>query len=93
MILKPKRNRHLRFRATGRQAGPAMTEPEKRITLLGVVTVEPGEPIPVFDIPDADPDVLVKAIRAAEEAKVEAQLAESKRLRELFPIEDNKPNE
>jgi hypothetical protein len=76
-----------------RKRGRTMTDEPKRITLLGVVAIEPGEAIPVFDIPDADPDVLAKAIRAAEEAKVEAQLAESKRLRELFPIEDNKPNE
>jgi hypothetical protein len=86
MIKKPKRNRHLRFRATGRQAGPAMTEPEKRITLLGVVAIEPGEPIPVFDLPDADPDVLVKAILQAEAEKIAAQARESKRIAELFPL-------
>jgi hypothetical protein len=61
-----------------------MSEPERRVTLLGVVTVEEGEAIPVFDLPDADPDVLAKAIAAAEEEKARVKLAESEKLRSQF---------
>ena len=61
-----------------------MSEPERRITLLGVVTIEEGEPIPLFDLPDADPDVLVKAIAAAEAEKARLKLVESAKLREMF---------
>jgi hypothetical protein len=62
-----------------------MSEPERRVTLLGVVTVEEGEAIPVFDIPlDADPDVLAKAILQAEEEKAQRKLAESEKIRAMF---------
>jgi hypothetical protein len=66
-----------------------MSEPERRVTLLGVVTVEDGEPIPVFDLPDADPDVLAKAIAAAEEEKARLKLAETAKLREMFLPRDS----
>jgi hypothetical protein len=71
--------------ASGRrkESDPMADEP-KRITLLGVVVVEDGEPIPVFDLPDADPDVLAQAIAAAEEEKVQRKLAESEKLRSQF---------
>jgi hypothetical protein len=59
---------------------------EPRKVFLGVVTVEEGEAIPVFDIPDADPDVLAKAILQAEAEKIAAQARESKRIAELFPL-------
>jgi hypothetical protein len=62
-----------------------MSEPERRVTLLGVVTVQEGEATPVFDIPlDADPNVLAKPILQAEEEKARRKLAESERLRRLF---------
>jgi hypothetical protein len=61
-----------------------VSEPERRVTLLGVVTVEDGEAIPVFDLPDADPDVLAKAIAEAEAEKAQRKLAESAKLRAMF---------
>jgi hypothetical protein len=59
-------------------------KPEKRVMLIGVVSVEPGEAIPIFDIPDADPDVLAKAILQAEAEKARAKLVESEKLRSQF---------
>jgi hypothetical protein len=61
-----------------------VNEPERRVTLLGVVTVEDGEPIPVFDLPDADPTVLAKAILQAEAEKAAAAAAASEKLRSQF---------
>jgi hypothetical protein len=61
---------------------------EPRKIFLGVVAVEEGETTPVFDVPlDADPEVICVAIEQAEEEKIGAQIRETKRLRELFPIE------
>jgi hypothetical protein len=43
----------------------------------------------VFDVPlDADPEIIRAAIQQAKEEKIAAQIRETKRLRELFPIED-----
>jgi hypothetical protein len=61
---------------------------EPRKIYLGTISVEEGEATPVFDIPlDADPEVIRAAIQQAEEEKIAAQIRETKRLRELFPIE------
>jgi hypothetical protein len=79
MIKKPKRNRHLKFRATGRQVGPAMPEPEKRITFLGTITTEP-DTVTVFDIPlDASPTAIAAALREAEAERAEAQVRETEK--------------
>jgi hypothetical protein len=51
---------------------------------LGTISVEEGEATPVFDLPDADPDVLAKAIAEAEAEKARLKLAASERLHEMF---------
>jgi hypothetical protein len=61
-----------------------MDEPHK--IFLGVIDIRPGEVAAISAPPDADAATIAAAIKAANEA----QLAESKRLRELFPIEDKK---
>jgi hypothetical protein len=58
---------------------------ETKITVLGTVTVEPDTAV-AFSIPlDASPETIAAALVAAEEERAAAQLAESKKLRELFP--------
>jgi hypothetical protein len=62
-----------------------MSSEEPKRIFLGVVTVESGEAIPVFDIPlDADPDTIKAAIAAAEAEKVAAAARESERLKKMF---------
>jgi hypothetical protein len=61
---------------------------ERRLTFLGSVTVEPGATA-FFDIPaDASPEAITAALVATEEARVAAEIAETKRLRALFPLTD-----
>ena len=57
---------------------------EPRKIYLGTISVEEGEATPVFDLPDADPTVLAKAIAEAEAEKARIKLAESKRLHDMF---------
>jgi hypothetical protein len=55
-----------------------------RVTVLGTVTIEPGETV-AFDIPlDASPAEIAAALVAAEEERIAAQARESRRLRKLF---------
>jgi hypothetical protein len=57
---------------------------EPKITVLGVVTLEPGQAL-AFDIPlNASAEEIAAGLAAAEEAKAAAALAETKRLREIF---------
>jgi hypothetical protein len=59
-----------------------MSEP--RLIFLGSVTVEPGATA-FFDIPpDASPEATTAALVATEEARVAAEIVETKRLRQLF---------
>jgi hypothetical protein len=65
----------------GRRRAAAMTG---RVTVLGTVTIEPGETV-AFDIPlDASPAEIAAALVAAEEERIAAQARESRRLRKLF---------
>jgi hypothetical protein len=65
---------------------------ETKIIVLGTVSIEPGEVVH-FDIPpDASAAEITAAILRANAEKAAAQVAETKKLRELFPIE-GKPHE
>jgi hypothetical protein len=57
---------------------------ERRITVLGVVSVEPGESIAFSIPPDLDADAIKAALEAVEAEKVAAAARETKKLREIF---------
>jgi hypothetical protein len=61
-----------------------MSAGEKRVTLLGVVALEPGESVAFAIPPDLDPDAIRAAIAAAEAEKRAAAARESERLRKMF---------
>jgi hypothetical protein len=65
-----------------------MTEPERHITFLGALNIEPGQPVTLAVDPNATPEQIAAAIQAAN-AEREWEIAEeSRRLRELFQLPD-----
>jgi hypothetical protein len=61
-----------------------MTDEPKRIIFLGAITVDDDKMV-AFDFPaDASPEAIREALIAAEAERVEAQIAESRRRREMF---------
>lgn len=62
---------------------------EPKITVLGAVTIEPGETVSFSFPPNADPDAIKAAIEKANAERAEKLRAELAELRRLF-IEDDK---
>ena len=64
---------------------------EKRIIVLGTIQIpEVGESI-AFDLPaDLDPEQITAALEKLEADRAAAALAETKRIRELFPLVEDK---
>ena len=63
-------------------------EPTKGVIFLGVVDLSDGEKTIGLDLPaGTDPDTIKAAIEAANKAKAEAQIRETKALRELTGLD------
>jgi len=60
------------------------------IRYLGTVMTEPDETVTFNIRANADPTAIAAAITQANLERAEAQARESARLRELFPIEDER---
>jgi hypothetical protein len=71
-----------------------MTTPEPhKLIFLGSVSVEPDTAI-AFDIPlNASPEQITAALETLEAKRAADALAETKKLRELFPLVEDKPHE
>jgi hypothetical protein len=57
---------------------------EKKVIVLGTVTIEPDTAVAFSIPPDLDPDAIAAALVAAEEERAAAQAHETARLREIF---------
>jgi hypothetical protein len=66
-------------------------EPERGVTFLGAVSFDDGQAVAFNFRPDASAEEIAGALAKAEAERIEAQARETKRLRELFPIEGIAP--